>query len=261
MCNRICPADRDGSAACREGWLVIVPCLFYTFPMQMAFGFGAVEDVEWVRDRLRSRFGRAGPIPAMTPVDQLVKSSISGRTRDEISWGAYRRLVETYPEWSEVAGAEIAGIEAVIGDVTYPDVKARYLRDALRIVAAYRPDFDLAFLGGLSVTDALAWLERLPGVGRKVAAATLNFSTLRRPALVVDTHVLRVLRRFGFIRGTADPQAAYGEMMGVLHDWSADDLEELHILMKLLGQNICRADWPCCRNCPIRRRCRACTVR
>ena len=146
---------------------------------------------------------------------------------------------------------------ALIGDVTFPDVKARHLGATLRTIARHHPDFDLAFLGRLSVAEALAWLERLPGVGRKVAAATLNFSTLNMPAFVVDMHVLRVLRRYGFVRNTADTQPAYDAAMAALSRWNAAELAELHILMKHLGQTACRPDRPRCRDCPIRRRCKA----
>ncbi len=229
--------------------------------MQMSLGFGADQDLEWVRDRLRSRFGRPDAILVRTPVGQLVKSSISGRTRDEVSLAAYHRLVEAYPDWSDLARATAADIEAVIADVTFPDVKARYVRDALRAIAARHPDFDLAFLGAQSVAKALAWLERLPGVGRKVSASTLNFSTLRMPAFVVDTHILRILRRFGFVRSKADIRTAYDATMATLCDWSAADLAELHVLMKHLGQTICRADHACCRDCPINQRCHAATAR
>jgi endonuclease-3 len=225
--------------------------------MQMAFGFGAVRDVMWVRDQLRSGFGRPGPISVRTPIGQLVKSSISGRTRDEISLRAYRRLVRTYREWSDLAGASTDDVQAVIGDVTFPDVKARHLGGALRAIAACHPDFDLAFLGDLSVARALAWLERLPGVGRKVSASTLNFSALNMPAFVVDTHVLRILRRYGFVRPKADTRTAYDTVMVMSDGWSAADLAELHILMKRLGQTICRADRALCRDCPIRCRCKA----
>lgn len=225
--------------------------------MQMVLGFGAAQDVEWLRDRLKSRFGHPGSILVRTPIGQLVKSSISSRTRDEVSLGAYRRLVDAYPDWSGMARSTAADIEAVIGDVTFPDVKARYLQSALRTVAACHPDFDLAFLGAQSVTRALEWLERLPGVGRKVSASTLNFSTLRMPAFVVDTHILRILRRFGFVQSKADTQTAYDVTMALLSEWSAADLAELHILMKRLGQDICHADRPGCRNCPISQRCHA----
>lgn len=221
------------------------------------FDFGAVEEMTWVRDQLRPRYGNLGPVPVRTPIGQLVKSSISGRTRDEISLAAYRRLVDAYREWPDLARASAGDVQAMIGDVTFPDVKARHLCDALHVIAAYQPSFDLTFLGSLSVAKALAWLERLPGVGRKVSASTLNFSTLKMPAFVVDTHILRILGRYGFVQSNAGTRTAYDAIMATLDAWSADELAELHILMKRLGQTICRADLACCPDCPIRQRCRA----
>jgi endonuclease-3 len=229
--------------------------------MQTAFNFGAREDMEWIRGQLRLRFGSVRAFTALTPVGQLVKSSISGRTRDEISTAAFHRLVGIYPEWGDIARATPSDLEAVIRDVTYPEDKARHLRAALRDIAACRPDFDLMFLGGLGVERALAWLELLPGVGPKVAASTLNFSTLHMPAFVVDTHILRILCRFGFIGDNANSRTAYTVTMEILYDWSAADLIELHVLMKRLGQNICGADRAYCRDCPIGRRCQGAAAR
>lgn len=227
----------------------------------MAFDFGAVGDMTWIRDRLRACFGSPAPIPARAPIDQLVRSSISGRTYDHVSWGAYRRLVETYPAWSGLAGATRGDIETTIGDVTFPDVKARQLHATINIIAARQPDFDLTFLGKLDVETALAWLERLPGVGRKVSASTLNFSTLQMPAFVVDSHVLRVMGRFGFVRSKSETETTYEVAMAIISDWNAGDLVELHILMKHLGQTLCHKHRPCCRDCPINERCHASPVR
>lgn len=225
--------------------------------MQIAFNFGAVEDMAWVRDQLRSCFGRPDRVCARAPIGQLVKSSISNRTLDEVSLAAYQRLVGAYPEWPALAAASTGDVEDLIGDVTFPDVKARHLGDALRIIGACHSDFDLDFLGRLGVDEALAWLERLPGVGRKVSASTLNFSTLDMPAFVVDTHVVRVLSRYGFVRNAADTRNAYDAVMAASPRWSAAELAELHILMKRLGQTICRHDRARCHDCPIHRRCKA----
>ena len=106
------------------------------------------------------------------------------------------------------------------------------------------------------VEDALAWLERLPGVGRKVAAATLDFSTLRKRALVIDTHHLRVLRRLGFLSGRCTLRRAYDRIMPLVPtDWPPAMLDEHHQLMKCLGQEICRHGMPICRRCPLENLC------
>ena len=223
--------------------------------MQVAFDFGAAEDLTWMRDRLSDHFGPVGPIVVRTPVGQLVKSSISGRTRDAVSLAAYHRLTQWYPTWDELACAPVHDVEAAIRDVTFPDVKARHLGDALRTIAVTHPDYDLTFLRDLGVARALAWLERLPGVGRKVAASTLNFSTLHMRAFVVDSHILRLLRRYGLVRDKADTQSAFDTTMEVLPSWSTRGLAELHVLMKRLGQTTCRVDQACCAACPLRERC------
>lgn len=224
--------------------------------MQMGFAFGAHEDVAWMRDRLRAADDGVGELPVRTPVGQLVKSSISSRTRDAVSLAAYERLVSRYPDWPSIAAASVTDIEGLIADVTYPDVKARHLHAMLRLLAALSPAFNLGFLSELGVSRALGWLERLPGVGRKVSASTLNFSTLAMPAFVVDTHILRILRRFGLVRPTASTETAYDVVMSAAAGWSAAALGELHILMKRLGQARCRADRGDCPRCPIAARCR-----
>lgn len=225
--------------------------------MQQAFDFGAGADIEWVRARLRACFGRHQMTGAGTPIGQLVKSSISSRTRDEVSLAAYLRLVAAYPEWSALAEAVTGDVEALIGDVTFADVKARNLGKALRAIKVSQPDFDLEILGRMSVAEALYWLERLPGVGRKVSASTLNFSTLNMAAFVIDSHILRVMGRYGFVRNGADTRAAYDTAMAIMAGWSAHELAELHVLMKRLGQINCRYGHARCRDCPLRQRCRA----
>jgi len=208
-----------------------------------------------MRDRLKGCFGRVGDVRRLTPTGQLVRAMIGSRTRDEVSWRTYDRLVAAYPAWRALAYAPYARIEAEIAEVTFADVKARQIGDALRTVERQCPDLSLDFLGTKPLGEALIWLQRLPGVGPKVAAATLNFSTLRRPAFVVDTHILRILRRFNLVGPQADIGQAFEAVMSLLPDWSARDLTELHVMLKRLGQTLCRPAHPRCRDCPLNEHC------
>ncbi len=227
--------------------------------MQLGFSFGAAADLARVRDRLADHFGGCPPIPPLrAPTAQLVKSFLGGRTRDEVSLPAFERLTGAYPDWAMLVAASAGEVERVIEPVTFADVKSRRLLQTLRLIRAERPDFDLGFLGGLPVEDALGWLERLPGVGRKVAASTLNFSTLRRRAFVIDTHILRVLRRFGFVDPHCDTRGAYEAVMTAAPGgWAAAHFMQLHSLLKRLGQTICRHERGECYRCPIRHDCRS----
>lgn len=223
--------------------------------MQESFGFVGEEIARWTQPLTRS-VGRLVDAPRRRPLGQLVKSLISSRTRDEVSLRAYHRLARRWPHALDMAGASPPAIERTIFDVTFPEKKAVYLPAALRMIGRERLDFRLEFLGDMPLEDALAWLERLPGVGRKVAAATLNASTLGRRVFIVDSHVYRVLVRLGFIARTATPRAASERVTASASSLGADDLLQLFAQMKRLGQTVCRFDEPHCAICPLAASCR-----
>lgn len=218
--------------------------------MQRAFEFGRADVVRW-RTALIRVIGAASPAEGRTPLAQLIKSMLSGRTRDDVSLAAYQALIARYPDPRRLAEASPAAIEAVVEPVTFAGDKAVHLVGALTVIGSERPDFELEFLADLPLSDALAWLERLPGVGRKMSASTLNASTLRRPVFIVDTHILRVLQRLGFVGRAADIRAASEVVTAAMPDWSGDDFLIFHIVTKRLGQAICRWDEPDCGRCPL----------
>ena len=69
----------------------------------------------------------------------------------------------------------------------------------LRAVTERVGRLDLSGVADMTVPEARAWLESLPGVGPKTSAAVLSFSALRRRALPVDSHHHRVAQRLGLI--------------------------------------------------------------
>lgn len=221
--------------------------------MQQSFGFDGADLLEW-SERLDLAFGRAGQLVERTPIAQLVKSMIGSRTKDAISLAAYERLKKRWPSPDALARAECRDVEKIISDVTFAERKAGQLVAALRAIERERPDFQLQFLGAMPLQRALAWLERLPGVGRKVAAATLNASTLRLPVFIVDSHVHRVLQRLGYI-GPGASAAAASEAVTSALGWTGDDLLSLFLQMKRLGQTVCRFKDANCRGCPLRAGC------
>jgi endonuclease-3 len=221
--------------------------MFYSRIMQVAFAFAAADIAGW--------YAKLGPVAMprrrRSPVGQLVKSMISARTRDAVSTAAYDRLVARYGGPAALARASAAEVARTIGDVTFAEAKAAQLVKALRRIAAADRSFALVHLAELPLGDALASLERLPGVARKVSASTLNASTLRRPVMIVDTHVLRVLQRLGFVPATADYRAGSEAVTAAMPAWTADDFLGFHIALKHLGQIVCRWDVPDCAACPL----------
>jgi endonuclease III len=219
--------------------------------MQATFQFAQAADLRSIRDRLTVHFGKIRVEERPDPVSQFVGSILGSRTHDETSWNAFMRLIMHFRNWNAIADAPEADIEGLIWDVTYPEKKAPDLKRALRIIRACSGEIDLDFLVDWEVEQALRWLERIHGVGRKISAATLNFSSLRGRAFVVDTHVLRVLRRFGFVGENAAIEDACDAVMASADGFGVDDLFELHWLLKSLGQKTCSYARALCVSCPL----------
>lgn len=205
-----------------------------------------------IHRRLADHYGPLEPVYPLDPVSQLVSGLIGTRTYGAVSGAAFLDLLARYGDWAAVRDAPAEDIEAVIDSVSFADVKARHLRSTLAAITGANGRPTLDWLEPLSTVEALARLKRLDGVGIKVAAATLNFSTLRRAVLVIDTHHLRVLRRLGLVGRHASFQEAYDAIAPILPpDWRAEDFDTHHRLMKLLGQTVCRARGADCVACPL----------
>ncbi len=222
--------------------------------MQTSFGFDT-GDISFIHTTPSRRFGRLQPFQRREPIWRMVRSLIGARTYDTIGEPALERLIARWPHPRQIAEATPEEVEQVIADVTFADDKARNLVAALRWIGQEHPDYDLSFLANYSVREALTWLERLPGVGPKVAAATLNASTLRMRVFIVDSHVHRILIRFGFIGPQASAEAGRDAVTAAAASLDADGLLELFAQMKQLGQTLCRFDTPACGQCPLARRC------
>ncbi|MEI9886276.1 MAG: hypothetical protein WDN08_07185 [Rhizomicrobium sp.] len=223
--------------------------------MQLAFDIGQVEALIAVRNRLLRMYEPVLYEGLIDPTDQLIRSILGSRTKDAVKQAAFRRLRERY-DVPALAAAAPKDIEPLIAGVEFADRKAVDIVFALRRLKAVSGDYRLDFLDGWSTGEALRYLEAFHGVGRKIAAATLNFSTLRKPALVIDVHVLRVLRRTGFLAPHVNDAApAYDTVMPALENWTAADLFEFHWLLKHLGQDICGALRTECRACPLQPLC------
>jgi len=226
--------------------------------MQMSLDLGRdAGPLSAVRDRLRAMFGAIEPEPArLDPVSQLVKSLISSRTKDAVSWAAFMRLAARFADWEAAIAAGPAEIEPIIAEVTHAGAKARQLPVALWQIKRDRGALELDFLAAHSVDEAMSWLGRLAGIGPKSAACVLNFSRLDKRALVVDTHVHRVAMRLGLVGWASDVGKAYASLMDAAPDaWTPHDLVELHVLMKQLGQQACTHAEPRCHLCPLAQAC------
>jgi endonuclease-3 len=220
--------------------------------MQYAMRLEGQPDLALVRDRLLAVLGPQRDERRRAPLDQLVYGILSARTHDHVSDAAFRRLKRRYPSWRLLCTAHPRDIAPLVRAVTFAERKVHYLPAALRSIASKRGALDLHFLAHCSEETGMAWLRELAGVDAKVAATVLNFSTLRKRVLAVDTHLLRIGERLGLL--PADPSYRTGYeiyMRLVPNEWDADTLYELHWLLKYHGQAVCTHARPACACCPL----------
>jgi len=203
-------------------------------------------------DRLRAAFGRPRPGRALPPIDELVLTILSQNTSDTNSGRAFDALRRRFPTWDAAARAPRPAIEAAIRAGGLARLKSQVIRDTLRSIERERGSFDLAFLKRLPVPEALHWLQRFRGVGEKTACCVLLFGC-RRPAFPVDTHILRVTRRLGWIPPAAAAAAAHRRLAALV---PVRRYHEVHVNLITLGRRVCRPRRPRCAECPLNRGCR-----
>jgi len=146
-------------------------------------------------------------------------------------------LFEKYPTLEALAGAEITEVEKIIHSCGFYRTKAR------DIVAAS------AMLIGVfnsEVPDTMEELLKLPGVGRKTANLMLG-DIFHKPAVVVDTHCIRISNRIGLVN-TKDPEKIESALREMLPPEESSDF--CHRIV-LHGRAVCTARNPNCAICRL----------
>ena len=97
------------------------------------------------------------------------------------------------------------------------------------------------------VPDSMTELLKLPGVGRKTANLILG-DIFGKPAIVCDTHCIRLSNRLGFVRDEKDPVKVEKALRGLVPPAESSDF--CHRLV-LFGREHCTARAPRCTDCQL----------
>ena len=98
---------------------------------------------------------------------------------------------------------------------------------------------------GGKVPDNMADLLRLPGVGRKTANLILG-DIFGQPAIVTDTHCIRLSNRLGFVKNVKDPVKVETALRALIPPAESSDF--CHRLV-LHGREVCTARSAQCEKC------------
>ena len=105
-------------------------------------------------------------------------------------------LYEKYPDVASLAAADVTDIEEIVRPCGLGKSKARDISACMKILHEQYHD---------KVPDDFNVLLKLPGVGRKSANLIMG-DVFGKPAIVTDTHCIRLVNRIGIVDGIKDPK-------------------------------------------------------
>jgi len=144
-------------------------------------------------------------------------------------------LYKKYPTLDALAGADRKELEDIVFPCGFYKIKAR---DIIAASAMLLGEFNGR------VPDTMEELLRLPGVGRKTANLILG-DVHGKPAVVVDTHCIRLSNRIGLV-DIKDPVKIETALREALPPEKSSDF--CHRLV-LHGRAVCTARNPACSLC------------
>lgn len=185
------------------------------------------------------------------PLDVLIATLLSQASGDQVTQGIFRELKGRYPGWAGLARAPLFEVEEILRRGGLAKQKSQRLKEILSQLESEQGALSLTPLLEGTDEQAMAKLLQLAGVGPKTAACVLLFA-LGRPVFPVDTHVLRVSRRLGWVGAKETAPRAQDLLSRII----PEDLHlSLHTDLIRFGREICRANTPRCYHCPLAEEC------
>lgn len=166
---------------------------------------------------------------------------LSAQTTDRQVNSVTPVLFNRYPDFFKLSQADIADIEVIVKSTGFYKNKAGNIVNlSKKIVQLYNG----------KLPNRFEELITLPGIGRKSANVILS-NGFKIPALAVDTHVIRIANRLGYINST-NPLHIEKALTSIIPEknWIMT-----HLLFIKHGRKICKARNPFCSKCPINNLC------
>ena len=173
-----------------------------------------------------------------TPYTILISVMLSYKTKDEITCKAANRLLSFANTPQKIAALSVETIADRIKGVGFYNQKARQIK---------RMSLELLERFGGVVPSTLEELTSLPGVGVKAAKIVLE-KAYNQPVVAVDSHVHRILNRWGVVH-TRNALQTDRELENLLPD---EMKRGFNRTLVAFGQAICKPLKPDCEVCPIK---------
>ncbi|GCF09473.1 endonuclease III [Dictyobacter arantiisoli] len=200
---------------------------------------GSPEQVNAIIAEIRRLYpGATCSLNFTNPLELLLATQLSAQCTDERVNIVTAKLFKKYTNVEDFAAASQEELEQDIRSTGFYRNKAKNIRATCqRLITEYNSE----------VPHTMEELLTLPGVARKTANVVLGNAFGIVVGFVVDTHVGRLARRFGWTTNT-DPVKIEQELMLIV---PKDDWLDLSHLLIFHGRAICDARRPLCEQCTI----------
>ena len=175
------------------------------------------------------------------PYELMIAVRLSAQCTDARVNQIAPALFRQFPTLESFAEADITALEEAVKPCGFYHAKAKSIKEMCRMLL---DDF-----GGV-LPDNMDDLLKLPGVGRKTANLLLG-DVYGKPAVVTDTHCIRIAGRLGLTKRHA-PEQVEEDLRKVLPPSRSSRF--CHQIV-LFGRDTCRARNPLCEGCPIKAYC------
>ena len=147
-----------------------------------------------------------------------------------------KELYEKYPSPAALAAATVEEIEASVEPCGVGHSKARDIHKCMNMLVE---QYDSG------VPDDFDELMKLPGVGRKSANLIMG-DVFGKPAIVTDTHCIRLTNRMGLVDGIKEPKKVEMALWKIIPGEKGSDF--CHRLV-YHGREVCTARKAYCEKC------------
>ena len=198
-----------------------------------------------VIERLKKEYPDTGcSLEYQEPWKLLVSVRLAAQCTDARVNVVVQDLYKKYPDVDSLANAPVEEIEKIVRPCGLGNSKARDISACMRML---RDEFDG------QVPDTMEELLKLPGVGRKSANLVLG-DVYGKPAIVTDTHCIRLCNRIGLVDGIKDPKKVEMALWKIIPPEEGNDL--CHRFVDH-GREICTArTTPFCDKCCLKDVCK-----
>ena len=170
------------------------------------------------------------------PQNLCIRGILSAQCTDKRVNITAADLFARYPDMESIANEDPEAIAAVIKPCGLTASKTKsVMAFAKKMTGEW---------GGIVPNDVDLLME-VPGIGRKIANLIVG-EIYRTPAVVVDTHCKRVMKRMG-ITGSSDPTKVEKDIMNSFPEEQWISIGHLSVD---LGRKYCTAQSPKCTDCP-----------